>query len=853
MAAELRVHLFAFALIVICMEAFLLSGGLSALSGESAAPALATVSSSAAPAAPAFPRGAFTLVYILLFLFFSLLGYFFSILVRGKAAAFLPLLPAALLFLLVQKTKAPLFISAAVLPAAAVRLFFSLIPRKEKVILYGVFALDGAAAYLCFGRQVLLGSFATDKLLFVSLTVLTLASLQELVFEKGRAAFPFFYFALLGILVAMVPMRLEPIDWTPVTATALHAVHTARNMADGVSYYLSSVWGGSYTAGYSSLDVSGGRIGQSDRTQIILKTSEKPYYGYVDEETSAYMHVRRVLYLAGGRGVDKPQLVRFLSFLHACSVDKEYAALFSRISEVNVEYAYLNTADEIAPANAILLYAEGSQADGAPPGTKIDHGVSPVSHKKGYRINARYLDIDYGSPYLDALLIRDGTPGQGDHYSRENASRENTQTQDISLSQATLLSYEDACVYFKDLYRMDLSSILTEKEYREAADDSFSDADLDTGGASDRLRTLADELTSGASGEYDKCRLIESYLRQYPYRTDAVGGHDLQSDMRTSAGMADIADRFLFDTGAGYCVHNTASMIMLLRLAGIPARAVAGYRYTFPFEQADAYDVSSSCAHMWPEAYLGNAGWVPFEPTGAYRTAAEFTWHRRSAAVPADEAAQSAAAEAQPGSASSLPGIPDIPGANRPEVLPENLPADPAASPAYRFIRIALPVILSIVLLATVLILGSFVAAKLRYLRGTPEQKLIMDVDMIKKGIRRQSPEDIPDRGLLSDYAAKAPKALRADIQRVFSVYYRTVYGNRTVNGVSCSSGVTPEENELAKTLREQLLRQSPRQLMDPLIASESQEHRQALEDLVGLQAHHHCRDWPFPPERGGE
>ena len=819
MAAELRVHLFAFALIVICMEAFLLSGGLSALSGESAAPALAAVPSSAVPAAPAFPRGEFVLVSILLFMFFSLLGHFFSLLVRGRAAALLPLLPAALLFLLVQKTKAPLFISAAVILTAAVRLFFSIVPRQEKVLLYGVFALDAAAAYLCFGRQVLLGNFATDKLLFVSLAVLTLASLQELVFEKGSAAFPFLYFALLGIIVAAVPMRLEPIDWTPVTETALRAVHTARNMADGISYYLSSVWGGSYTTGYSSLDVSGGRIGQSDRTQIILKTSEKPYH--------------------------KPQLVRFLSFLHACKVDKEYAALFSRISETDVEYAYLNTADEIAPANAILLYAEGSQADGAPtsarpdtdgaspgsrpnsdgaspgsrsdsdgasPITKIDHGVSPVSHKKGYRINARYLDIDYGSPYLEALFRRASTPGQGGaHYSRENAyrenvSRENAPTQDSPLSQDTLLSYEDACVYFKDLYRMDLGSILTEKEYREAADEKFADADLDTGGASDRLRALADELTSGASGDYDKCRLIESYLRQYPYRTDAVGGYDPQSDMRTSAGMADIADRFLFDTGAGYCVHNTASMIMLLRLAGIPARAVAGYRYTFPFEQADSYDVSSSCAHMWPEAYLGNAGWVPFEPTGAYRTAAEFTWHRRSAAVPSDEAAQSAAAEAQPGSAPSLPGIPDIPGANRPEELPENLPAHPDANPAYRFIRIALPVILSIVILAAARIMGSFVAAKLRYLRGTPEQKLIMDVDMIKKGIRRQSSEDIPDRGLLSDYAARAPEALRADIQRVFNVYYWTVYGNRPVNGNGCAPGVTPEENELAKSLREQLL-----------------------------------------------
>ena len=85
LAAELRVHLFAFALIVICMEAFLLSGGLSALSEglpalsvESPAPAPAAVPSSAAPAAPAFPRGAFALASILLSVLLSPRVLFYS-------------------------------------------------------------------------------------------------------------------------------------------------------------------------------------------------------------------------------------------------------------------------------------------------------------------------------------------------------------------------------------------------------------------------------------------------------------------------------------------------------------------------------------------------------------------------------------------------------------------------------------------------------------------------------------------------------------------------------------------------------------------------------------------------------
>ena len=110
--------------------------------------------------------------------------------------------------------------------------------------------------------------------------------------------------------------------------------------------------------------------------------------------------------------------------------------------------------------------------------------------------------------------------------------------------------------------------------------------------------------------------------------------------------------------------------------------------------------------------------------------------------------------------------------------------------------RIALPTALSILVTLALLILGTLSAARLRYLRAAPEKKLAMDVDMIKKGIRRQSAEDFVDRGLLSDYIARAPEALRPDIQRVFDIYYRVVYG---------SSSVSVEENELAASVREQL------------------------------------------------
>ena len=324
------------------MEAWLLTGGSAALSDSAAAlgPDASELSRGAAALSrgATFPRVPFALTVMLLFFFYCLLEHTFSLVARRKAASFFPLLPAALLFLLLQKTDAPLFWSAAVASAAAARLFFILVPHREKVLLYGVFAPDAAAAYLYFGGHVLRGAYATDKLLFVALAVLTLASLQELLFESpllrsSGTAFPFFYFALLGILVAVLPMRQAPINWTPVAEAGGRVLHRVMDIADSAAYYLSSKWSGSYTTGYHSLEVTGGKIERSDRTELILRTGQEPYHMYTDEETSGDMKMRRTLYLAGGMGVDKPQLIRFLRFLRAGGADREYAAIETELLE----------------------------------------------------------------------------------------------------------------------------------------------------------------------------------------------------------------------------------------------------------------------------------------------------------------------------------------------------------------------------------------------------------------------------------------------------------------------------------------------------------------------------------------
>ncbi len=74
-------------------------------------------------------------------------------------------------------------------------------------------------------------------------------------------------------------------------------------------------------------------------------------------------------------------------------------------------------------------------------------------------------------------------------------------------------------------------------------------------------------------------------------------------------------DSFLFETKKGYCVHFAASFANLARLAGIPSRIVTGYKADRKNAIENYLVIRESDAHAWVELYLGDRGWVRFEPT----------------------------------------------------------------------------------------------------------------------------------------------------------------------------------------------------------------------------------------------
>ena len=127
-----------------------------------------------------------------------------------------------------------------------------------------------------------------------------------------------------------------------------------------------------------------------------------------------------------------------------------------------------------------------------------------------------------------------------------------------------------------------------------------------------RVINLAQEVVADGETVYERARLLERYLRVYPYSLE----------VEQPPGDWDVADYFLFGAREGYCDYYATTFVVMARAASIPARLASGYaggEYDFA---SGAYLVRQFNGHSWPEVYFPGWGWIGFEPTGA-RPAAE--------------------------------------------------------------------------------------------------------------------------------------------------------------------------------------------------------------------------------------
>ncbi len=123
---------------------------------------------------------------------------------------------------------------------------------------------------------------------------------------------------------------------------------------------------------------------------------------------------------------------------------------------------------------------------------------------------------------------------------------------------------------------------------------------------SSQTEELASRLGAGHTALYSLGLAVEAYLREYPYDLEvSLPGPEVE----------DVAHHFLFDLKRGYCDYYTTAFVVLMRLAGIPARFTIGYAPGYLEPYTEEWTFTDAQAHAWPEVWFPGLGWIPFEPT----------------------------------------------------------------------------------------------------------------------------------------------------------------------------------------------------------------------------------------------
>jgi len=130
------------------------------------------------------------------------------------------------------------------------------------------------------------------------------------------------------------------------------------------------------------------------------------------------------------------------------------------------------------------------------------------------------------------------------------------------------------------------------------------------------IARLADQWVAGVPHDpYDEATAIESNLRGASFSYTITPPQPPSGEWPVTY--------FLTSSHQGYCQYFADAMGAMLRSLGIPARLVSGYGPGSSSAGAvtrsgqHIFQVTSTDAHVWVEAYFPSYGWIAFEPTPA--------------------------------------------------------------------------------------------------------------------------------------------------------------------------------------------------------------------------------------------
>ncbi|MGO1594058.1 MAG: transglutaminaseTgpA domain-containing protein [Ancrocorticia sp.] len=123
------------------------------------------------------------------------------------------------------------------------------------------------------------------------------------------------------------------------------------------------------------------------------------------------------------------------------------------------------------------------------------------------------------------------------------------------------------------------------------------------------ISETAEDVTAGAEGSVEIATALQEYFRSGEFGYDEEAPYEPGMDSGDPYAVMEA----LLEQKTGYCVHYASTNAVMARSLGIPSRVAVGYA---PFSSTGAStQVRGGELHAWPEIFVEEAGWIPFEPT----------------------------------------------------------------------------------------------------------------------------------------------------------------------------------------------------------------------------------------------
>ena len=382
--------------------------------------------------------------------------------------------------------------------------------------------------------------------------------------------------ALLYLLVLLkLPVPENPYEWK----TVKHLYHKVSESLDAFSFKLFTAGNSSYGtsfAGFSDKSAMGdGFRKRYEEVMTVTGTNSRQTRIYLTGKVfDTFDGKEWTISQPDFKGERYADTVRMLSAVK--QYDRDYYTDYVYSADLQVQYRYLNTRYLFAPQKLWYVTIQNK-----PLFLEEAEGSLQFQKKAGFgtQYHAVYYQLNLGNEVFDRFLQEAEAP-EDEVIRRELQNLYRETGVELTVEQ---LNQQEELVW----------------EY--CAEELV---------LSEALKNYLAEITAEADSDIEKLKALEAELSSYTY-SNAPGR--IPGTVENAAGFLEY---FLLESREGYCNHFATAFVLLARSQGLPARYVQGY--LVPVEKGQTTTVTASLAHAWPEVYIENVGWIPFEPTPGY-------------------------------------------------------------------------------------------------------------------------------------------------------------------------------------------------------------------------------------------